>query len=101
MDAKINGSLSLEEQRLQLSAAEQAGPCLLKNYAQGTPAPYNFPSFVDVPLGQPIPDLILVQLPAQTVLAATVEAQKAAGRTLVCCNQVYVNRTPSWVAVFR
>ncbi len=101
MDAKVNGSLSLEEQRLQLSAAEQAGPCLLKNYARGDPSPNNFASFGDAPLGQSIPDLILVQLPGQTALAATVEAQKTAGRTLVCCNQVYVNSTPSWVAVFR
>jgi hypothetical protein len=101
METSVDGSLSLSAQQNAINGAQQAEPCLLTNYKKGDPAPTNFASFVDAPLGQAIANVLLVEIKSTDVFDKIVAAQKAAGKALVCRNPTYVLGKESDVAAFR
>ena len=101
MDSKLDGGLSLEEQRLSLSATEQAGPYLLVSLSKGDPKPTNLASFAGVPLGQDIPDLVLIEVKPNDSLDKIIADQATKGKGFLFCSPVYVAGTDSKVAAFR
>jgi hypothetical protein len=101
MDATVDGSLSLEQQRLNISGTEQAGPYFMTKFIKGDPAPQNNVSFVDAPLGQPVPALVFIQLAPADTCDAIKKAQVAKGLKFICCNPVFVNGKQVTVAAFR
>ena len=101
MEATVDGNLPLEEQRRSISGTEQAGPYLLVNLAKGDPKPQNNVSFVDAPLGQPIPDLVLIEVKPTDSIDVVSAGQKAQGKKLICCNAAFVGGKETKVAAFR
>jgi hypothetical protein len=101
MESTVDGSLVLKNQENILNAAQQAGPYLLKTYVKGSPAPTNFASFVDAPLGQDVPNLVLIEIKSSDNVDDIIKQQKALGRALVCNLPAYVSGRESQVATFR
>ena len=101
MEATVDGSLSLEQQRRSISGTEQAGPYFLVNLAKGDPKPQNNVSFADAPLGQTIPDLVLIEVKSTDSIDVVSSGQAAQGKRLICCNAAFVDGKETKVAAFR
>ena len=101
MESKLDGGQSLERQRISLSATEQAGPYHLTSLMKGDPRPTNYASFADFPSGQPIPELILIEVKPGDSLDKAKADKLAKGKTFVCCFRAYVGGAESKVAIFR
>jgi hypothetical protein len=101
MEATLDGNLSLEQQRLNISGTEQAGPFFLVKLIKGDPKPQNNVSFVDVPLGQAVPELVFIEVKPTDSIDAISATQKTQDRKLICCNPMFVNGKETKVAAFR
>jgi hypothetical protein len=99
MEATVDGGLSLDEQRLSISGTEQAGPYFLVNLTKGDPSPQNNVSFVDAPLGQAIPNLVLVEVKPTDSIDGIKSSQK--GKKFIFCNVAFVGSRETKVAAFR
>jgi len=96
----IDGNLKLKEQELTLRLAEQAGPYSVKTYRKAAgSAKKNRADLVDVPLGQDIPDLEMVEVAIGTPNAAA--AAMRPGKTLAFNDLVFVEGQETQVAGFR
>jgi hypothetical protein len=100
VDIECDGSKTLLEQQTVINYAEQTNSLQLVCYQKST-APKNLASVKQVPKGQTILPLLLIELPASTLVGAEVAAQLAAGRHLVFYTAVYVKRVETKVAGFR
>lgn len=100
MDAQVDGSKSLAEQQTTINYAEQTNNTQLVSYQKG-PAPANFATLQNVPLGQNIPPLLLVEVPTAASIGSMVAAQLATGKHLVFYSAVYVKSVEAKVAGFR
>ena len=101
MDATSDGNLSLEQQRINISGTEQAGPYFMVTFIKGNPAPQNNVSFVDAPLGAPVPALVFIRLTPADSCDAIRKAQEAKGLTFICCNPAFDTGKEVTVAAFR
>lgn len=100
MDAQVDGLAPLSTQETNINYAEQANNARLISYTKGT-APTNTATFQDVPLGQEIPLLTLIEVPTNSSMDAIAATQLSAGKTLVFKNKVFVNGAETMVAGFR
>jgi hypothetical protein len=66
---------------------------------KGDPRPQNNVSFVDAPLGQAIPNLVLVEVKPTDSLEGIKSSQ--IGKKLICCNEAFVGGRETKVAAFR
>lgn len=100
MEAQVDGSQSLAEQQTAINYAEQTKNTQLIAYQKG-PAPANLAALQDVPLGENISPLLLVEVPIATAIGSIVATQLAAGKHLVFYGAVYVKSVETKVAGFR
>lgn len=101
MDAQVDGSKSLAEQQTAINYAEQLNNSQLISYHKGS-SPTNIATFQDVPLGQNIPPLLLIEVPIATSIGTIVATQLATGKHLVFFySTVYVQSVETKVAGFR
>lgn len=100
MDAQVDGSKPLAEQQTAINYAEQLNNSQLVSYQKG-PAPANIASLQDVPIGQNISPLLLIEVPIATAIGSIVSTQLAAGKHLVFYDAVYVKSSETKVAGFR
>ena len=100
MDAQVDGNTSLDEQQRAISYAEQVNNAQLVSYQKGA-APANYATLQDMPLGQKIPPLLLVEVPIATSIGSVVATQLAAGKHLVFYSAAYVGSVETKVAGFR
>lgn len=94
----VDGTFTLAKQSDVIANGEQANNMQLVAYAKGQ-AVTNDASFDEVPLGQDIPPLQLIEV--QGDIAAITSAQTDAGRKLVFDNEVFVESEVKRVAGFR
>lgn len=100
IDIECDGSKTLLEQQTAINHAEQTKGLQLVCY-QKSAAPKNSASVKQVPNGQTILPLLLLELPASTSVFPEVATQLAAGRHLVFYTAVYVKGIEIKVAGFR
>ena len=101
MDAQVDGNLSLTDQQNAIQFAESANNAQLVSYHKGQGGVVNFATLNDVPLGQNIPPLTLVEVPVATSVGSVVATQLANGKHLIFYGAVYVQGTVTKVAGFR
>lgn len=97
---KIDGSKSLDEQKLAINFAEHAGPYRLVNFVKDN-KPTNIATFEDVPLGESIPDLIIIEVQQGENISQIVSTQLAVGKNLVFDSKIYISGNESRVVCFR
>ncbi|MDB5764312.1 MAG: hypothetical protein JWQ21_3307 [Herminiimonas sp.] len=99
MNTRVDGSKSLIEQQMAINHAQQTGKVQLVSYQKGT-APANYAMLDEVPLGQSVLPLLLVEVAAASIGVA-VATHMAIGKQLVFYNAVYVQGIVAKVAGFR
>ena len=102
IERAVDGKLSLTDQLHTLGYAENQGPYKLIAYdktAAVAPDVMNKASFVDLPLGQDVKDLVLVEVAESDSIGAVVNGQ--AGKELVDISHVFVEGEVKVVAIFR
>jgi hypothetical protein len=100
IDIECDGNKTLLEQQAAINFAEQTNNVQLICYQRST-APNNLASVKQVPKGQTILPLLLIELPASTSVGAEVAVQLASGRHLVFYTMVHVKGVDTKVAGFR
>lgn len=102
MEAQINGTFSLKEQEDSLSATENSQNVKLVSFKKGDQPgkKVNYASFVEVKLGEDIPDLVLVNVPPER-LDSEKAAQQSKGKSIIFYSLVYVGGNETNVAGFR
>lgn len=100
MNVQVDGSKPLAEQQTAISYAEQLNNVQLISYQKG-PAPENYATLQDVPRGQNIPPLLLIEVPLAASIGSIVATQLATGKHLLFYSAVYVKSVETKVAGFR
>jgi hypothetical protein len=100
IDIECDGNKTLLEQQAAINFAEQTNNVQLICYQKST-APNNLASVKQVPKGQTILPLLLIELPASTSVGAEVAVQLASGRHLVFYTMIHVKGAETKVAGFR
>jgi hypothetical protein len=100
MEIEFDGSKTLLEQQTAINYAEQTDRLQLVCYQKAT-APANLALVKQVPKGQNILPLLLIELPASLSVGAEVASQLAAGRHLVFYTVAHVKGIETKVAGFR
>jgi hypothetical protein len=98
----IDGKATLKQQEDTLRLAEAGGPFSLVAYTKGTSVPpdvLNKATFVDVPFGQKVPLLNLVEVPSGKSLESVIQAN--GGNQPVFAGLVFVKGAEMMVAGFR
>ena len=104
MDFAIDGSQSLETQRLTLAETEQLENFLLVGISKAAGASTekkNRASFVEAPLGVDIPELILIEVSSNDNVASIIAEQLAKSRNLIFTSTIFVKGRDARVAAFR
>jgi hypothetical protein len=101
LNAQVDGHLSLVDQNNAIQFAEQANNAQLVSYQKGPAGVVNFATLADVPMGQNIPPLILIEIPIATSPGSVVATQLAIGKHLIFYSQIYVGGVEAKVAGFR
>jgi len=96
----VDGNMSLNDQRQTLHLQEVTKPCLLASLEKGQQL-QNTATFNDLPLGQSVPDLILLEIIPPATLQSVQKDQQGAGRQLVFNSTVFVSGQDANVAGFR
>ena len=96
MEADVDGSRSLAEQQNSINYAQQVNNARLTAYAKG-PVPANIATLEQVPMGEDVAAVTLVEAPT----AAAIAALPAAGKQLIFHNPVHVEGVEKDVAGFR
>ncbi|OGB20546.1 MAG: hypothetical protein A3I66_05695 [Burkholderiales bacterium RIFCSPLOWO2_02_FULL_57_36] len=100
MDIECDGSKTLLEQQTAINYTEQTNSIQLVCYQKGRFSK-NSATVKQVPKGQTILPLLLLELPASISVGFEVASQLAAGRHLVFYTAVYVKGIETKVAGFR
>lgn len=100
IDVEYDGGKTLLEQQAEINFDEQTNHLQLVCYHKGM-APMNSATVKQVPKGQTILPLLLLELPASTSVGTEVAAQLMAGRHLVFYTVVHVKGVETKVAGFR
>ena len=100
IDVEYDGGKTLLEQQAEINFDEQTKNLQLLCYHKGM-APMNLATVKQVPKGQTILPLLLLELPASTSVGSEVAAQLLAGRHLVFYTVVHVKGAETKVAGFR
>lgn len=96
----VDGSMSLEDQRRSLHLQEVTKPCLLSSLEKGDPT-QNTATFNEIPLGQNVPDLFLVEIVPPATLESVKNDQPAKGHQIIFNSTIYVGGREANVAGFR
>ena len=99
-ESDVDGNLKLDEQRNTIRYEEMAKNVKLVSY-QKRDNVTNLAKFDKVPVGQPIPDLVLVEVVAPATIETVKAAQQALGKSFIFFNPAFVAGKESKVAGFR
>jgi hypothetical protein len=100
IDVEYDGGKTLLEQQAEINFDEQTNRLQLLCYHKGI-TPMNSATVKQVPQGQTILPLLLLEIPASTSMGSEVAAQLLAGRHLVFYTVVHVKGAETKVAGFR
>lgn len=100
MEAEVDGTLSLKEQRDAIRFAERKDNLKLVSYEKRT-AVANHATLEKVPPGQAIPELVLVEVTENTPIGSVVAAQLTQGKHLIFYGPLFVSGREAKVAGLR
>jgi hypothetical protein len=104
MDFIIDGKQSLAAQRFTLIETEQlenAELVRMSKMTEPSAEKKNRVSFLDLPLGVEIPELVLIEVLPGDNMASIIAAQLADGRNLIFTSTMFVEGRDARVAAFR